>query len=167
LESAHARKTPAMQEQELLVKVIEMEEAIIGIRKDGLGHVYMRSGTDLTVNLQWRMLENYRKITEGKDYKFIFEAGEQVVITNEARANAKNIQAVSPVQAIAAIVNNLGYRLIAEFYYKINKPQKPFKAVCNIEEAVKWLKALEPDREAAVESIPREKNGVQLLKKFL
>jgi hypothetical protein len=140
-----------MQEKELLVKVIEMEEVIIGIRKDGLGHVYMKPGTELTVELQWRMLESYRQITGGKGYKFIFEAGDHVVITAEARENAKSIQEVSPVQAIAAVVNNLGYRLIAEFYYKINKPKKPFKAVRTIEEAVKWLNSLESEQEPSKE----------------
>jgi hypothetical protein len=148
-----------MQEKELLVKVVEMEEAIVGIRKDGLGHVYLKSGTELDVDLQVRLYANYLKLTGGRKYNFIFEAGEYVTITSEARQNAKHLEAASPVGAIAAVVNNLAYRLIADFYYKFNKPQKPYKVVRNFQEGIRWLKSLEHEWHS--EEANRRKSEIQ------
>lgn len=128
-----------MQEQELLVKVIEMEEVIIGIRKDGLGHAYLKPGAELGIRLQEKMLDAYLCLTGGKKHAFIFEAGDYVSITKEARENARYIQDRSPVRAIAAVTDNLAYRLVADFYSKVHKPRYPFKAVGSIQEAIRWL----------------------------
>ena len=70
----------------------------------------------------------------------MFEAMDHVTITKEAKEYAVKIEDIAPIKASAILVNNLGYKLIAEFYYRINKPRKPFKIFNKEEKAIEWLK---------------------------
>ncbi|MCD6067997.1 MAG: hypothetical protein K0S33_2823 [Bacteroidetes bacterium] len=124
----------------MLIKEIEIEEAIIGLREDGIGHVYLKSGTEVNVRLQEILMEHLLLITEGKPHDFIFEAGEHVSLTKEAREHANHYEGRTPVRSIVTVVNNLGYRLVAEFYHRVHKPNKPFKAVSSFQDGLNWLR---------------------------
>lgn len=89
------------------------------------------------------MADVFRTITGNKKTGFIFEAGDNLLIRKEARDNAVKIEAETPVKATAVVANNLAYRLIANFYVKVQKPMGVYKVVSSKEEAVKWLKSLE------------------------
>lgn len=129
------------------VQIIEHELFIIGKRSDDIIHVKFLTNTEITVELQSLLLKNYIEITQGKDSCFIFEGGEFVSITKEARENAILIEKQSPDCASAIIIRNLGQKLIADFYYKVNKPKKPFKVFTDFEKAIEWLKDFKPMNE--------------------
>ena len=69
-------------------------------------------------------------------------AAENVNITKEARDNAVKIEDQSSLGASAVIVNNLAYKLIANFYMRFNKPKRPFKTFSNEKDAIEWLLTL-------------------------
>ena len=46
-----------MFEQEYLVKRVEVPEAVIGLREDGIIHVSFTSGTEITVEVQMKLLD--------------------------------------------------------------------------------------------------------------
>lgn len=129
-----------MHQKELLEKVIEIDEAIIGLRKDGIGHVYFKPGMELTIAIQYKLLDCYNEITGGIKTPFIFEAGEYVNVTSEARDNATHLEAIAPLSATVVVVNNLAYKLIADFYYKFNRPKQPYKVVSSFNDGIAWLK---------------------------
>ncbi len=129
-----------MQEQDALIRTIKMEDAIIGMRKDGIVHVYFRPCTLIDVPLQLKMLEAYNTITKGKKSLFIFEAGEFVKITKEARDNAVVMEEITPTLASAVMVKNLSQMIIATFYYKIKRPKQPYKVVSKFDKGIDWLK---------------------------
>jgi hypothetical protein len=124
------------------LKEIDSKEANITLKSNGIVYVIFKDDCVLDVDLQFRLLDLYNEITGGKLTPFIFLAAQNVTITKEARENATSLESISPLGASAAVVNNLAYKLIANFYMKLNKPKRPFKTFSNEVDAVKWLKSI-------------------------
>ena len=93
----------------------------------------------INVQLQDELLNIYLELTEGKLYRFLFTGGEFVSISKEARYHANEIYDISPLGASAIVLSNLAHKIIADFYYRINKPKRPYKVLWSKEKAVKWL----------------------------
>lgn len=127
-----------------IINRLEIPEAIIRLRRDGIVHVTFRRDTVFDVVVQMNMLKLNNQITDGKKSYFIYDGEENVSITKEARDNAVKIEDLSPTAGSAVIANNLAYRMVANFYVKFNKPKTPFKVVSTLEEAVAWIKTLPP-----------------------
>jgi hypothetical protein len=128
-----------MQQTEALIRSIKMDDAIVGMRNDGIVHVYFRPCTVIDVPLQLKLLDAYHEITGGKKTPFIFEAGEYISVTREAKENAIVIEEITPTLASAVLINNFAQKLIAVFYYKIKPPKQPYKVVWKFEKGVEWL----------------------------
>jgi len=130
-----------MHHKEELTRVIETGNYIVGLRADGIVHVYYKDNTEINVALQMELLEVFNELTGKKKSLFIFEAGHYCSVTKEARENAIIMEPLTPTLASVVFVQNIGYRLIAEFYYKVNKPIQPYKVVSKFEDGIKWLKS--------------------------
>jgi hypothetical protein len=125
-----------------IIKEIKIPEATVSLRDDGIVYVRYNENTLLDVNLQMRMLEVLNEITGKKKSHFIFDAAEGLILTKEARDNAIAMEDKTPVLATAVVADNLGYRIIANFYIKVNKPKGKYKVVKSVEEGVIWLNSL-------------------------
>lgn len=132
-----------MNSRDQLVREIESDDAVYGLRADGILHVYMKDNLELDVPAQWRMMEVYDELTGGDKTPFIFEAGVGVTVTKEARDNAIKLEQRSPIGACAVIVSNTAYVLIANFYYKFNKPSIPYNVFKKFDKGIEWLKTTE------------------------
>lgn len=125
-----------------IIKEINLPEASISLREDGIVHVHYNENTIVDIPLQLKMLEKFHEITGGKLTPFIFTASDGVQVTLEARNNAIKTEENTPCYGTAVIVTNTAYKLIANFYLKFNKPKRPYKVFSNKEVAVKWLKTI-------------------------
>jgi hypothetical protein len=125
-----------------IVNQIEIPEAFMRLRSDGLVHVYYKENTTLDVELQTRMVALYWQLTNNQKANFIFEADEGFFLTKEARENSIQLESHTPVKASAVIVTNLASRIVANFFIKMNKPKIKYKLFGTVEEAAKWLKSL-------------------------
>ncbi len=128
-----------MLQQERIIKKVETAQYIIGVRDDGIIHVFYKEHAELDVKLQLEMLDVYIELCENKPYPFIFEAEEYITVTKEARDNALSLEDKSPLAVSAILVKNLAHKLIADFYLKFNKPRRPYKVFKNFEEGIDWL----------------------------
>lgn len=117
---------------------ISADGFVATLRDDGIIHVLIANNTHITVEMQEEMVKTYWQLTSIKR-PFIFEAGEFISITKEARLNAKIIEDKTPVLASALIVNNLAKKILGEYYYKFNRPKQPLKLFKSIELAEEWL----------------------------
>lgn len=129
-----------MQHREDLIETIENEYGIIGKRHDGIIHVYYFPELEVDLNVQAEMLNVFLKITESKPHAFLFEAGNYVTVTKEARDNAIKMEMKTPVRATVVLVKNSMHKLLADFYYKVNKPVFPYKVSRDFEQSIFWLK---------------------------
>lgn len=122
-----------------IIKEIILSEATIQLREDGIVHVIYQKNIILDIELQMRMFYLYHEITDNRKLPFLFSAMEGVTITKEARDNAIIIEDKASVGAVAVIADTLAYKLIANFYLKVNKPKCPFKVFTKHAEAIQWL----------------------------
>jgi len=126
-----------------IIKQIKLLEATLSLRQDGIVQVLYHDHTILDIPLQLKMAEAFNNIADGKKSLFIFEAGEGVIVTKDARNNALKLEDSTPILASAVVANNLAYRIIANFFIKVQKPKGKYKVFASKEEAIKWLKSLE------------------------
>lgn len=129
-----------MSSEPAVIKEIILPEVTISLKNDGITYVFFKKNCVLDVTLQLRMLDIYNEITNKKLTPFIFEADEGLIVTKEARDNAITIEESSPCKAMAVVVTNIAYALIANFYMKFNKPKRPYKVFSKRAEALEWLK---------------------------
>ena len=125
-----------------ILREIEIPEAFIRMRQDGIVHVFYKENTTLDVELQNRTVKLFREITNNKKANFIFESDEGFYFTKEARENSIKLENDSPVNASAIIVTNLASRIIANFFIKVTKPKIRYKLFGTVEEATKWLRTV-------------------------
>jgi hypothetical protein len=102
--------------------------------------MHFKDNATIDVAEQMEHLENLKKITEGKSTPFVVTAGYGVTITKDARDNAILIEHLSPLCATAVVVDNIAYKLIAEFYLKVQKPKQPYKVFSDADKAFEWCK---------------------------
>ena len=126
------------------IATIETAVSIITIHESGVGQMHFKDGIILDLEMQMEHLNALIKIAEGKKIPFVVTAGKHVNITPEARDNAIVIEDQSPVCATAVVVQNLAYRLIADFYMKINKPKTPYKVFTDKSAAFEWCSLFLP-----------------------
>jgi hypothetical protein len=117
---------------------IETSVSVITIHKSGIGQMHFKDGIILDLSGQMEHLNALIKIANGQKMPFVVTAGKHVNITPEARDNAIAIEDISPVCATAVVVQNFAYRLIADFYLKINKPKTPYKVFTDETAAFEW-----------------------------
>lgn len=108
---------------------------------DGIIHVLYLDHAEITVEIKKEMHEIYMHITGGKKHPFVFGAAGSIWFTKEAREYASEIEPKQPFLAVAMFAPTLGYRLMAEFYGKFNKPIAPYRVFKDMEEAINWLKS--------------------------
>lgn len=122
-----------------IVKEIDFKTVNIALKSNGIVYVLFKDHCLINIELQNQLLHVYRDITGGKLMPFIFLAAEYVSVTKEAKENAIFIEDQSMCGASAVVVNTLAYKLIANFYLKVNKPKRPYRVFSNVQDAEKWL----------------------------
>jgi hypothetical protein len=128
-----------------IVRDIEHEFLHVSLRNDGIVTVFIKNHTEINVSLQKDMIKIYNELTGGKKAVFLFEAGEFVSITKEARSYAIRMEKDTPTYASAILVKNLGQKIIADFYYKVNRPKQPYSIFWQKEKAIEWLNDMQQE----------------------
>ncbi len=123
-----------------VIKRVESDTCIFTIHDNGVGQMHFKDGIVLDVAEQLKNLDCIIKITEKHPTPFVVTAGDDVIVTREARENGIKIEHLSPMCASAIVVQNLAYRLIAEFYIKVQKPKNPYSIFTDKEKAFEWCK---------------------------
>lgn len=127
-----------------IVRQIVLQEATLSLRSDDIIQVFYHDRVLLDVSLQAKINAALLELTDGKKLPFLFEAGDGVIVTAEARDNAVKMENETPSVGYAVIVQNMAYRLTASFYLKFNKPKKPYKVFTDKDrdKAIEWLLSL-------------------------
>jgi hypothetical protein len=121
------------------IKRVETDNFIGTLRSDGIAHIHIKANTVISIEVQQEMERVYNELTT-VPRPFLFTGDEFVAITSEARTNAVAMEMRVPISVSAIVVNNLAQRIIADYYYKFNKPKNPYKVFTKVEKAVLWIK---------------------------
>lgn len=131
-----------MIEEIKIVKQIKIPEATVSKWENGIIHVFYNDNTVLDIDVQLKMADVFNEIADHKKSHFIFEAGDNVVVTKEARDNALKLEDSTPILASAVIAHNLAYRMIANFFLKVQRPKGQYRVVGSLKEAIEWLNSI-------------------------
>lgn len=142
------------------VKTILLKTMSICLDDQGIVHVTYLHGQIVDKQDKEEELRANLEITNGKKHPFIFSFENYVTITKEAKEHSIKIEKDQPYLAVAVVVQNLAYQLMADFYFKFYKPKIAYKVFKSEEKAVNWL--LEQKKDFEDGNPPQEKN-----KKFL
>jgi hypothetical protein len=110
----------------------------------GIVYVVYDDGADVGIEVKREMHQAYLRITGGKNMPFLFTNKGAFWIAKDARDFAKKIEAKQPFLAVAYWAPTLGIKLMAEFYGKFYKPEKPYKVFGKEADALDWLKQFQP-----------------------
>lgn len=124
------------------MKTIETDRLVVKLRDDGIVHVHTKDRVTIDIDCQNEMKRIYWEITD-VSRPFIFTAGEFLSLTHEAQKNAKKMELDVPVAASALVVNNIAQKLMADFYYKFDRPKNPLKVFKDFDKGLEWLKSLD------------------------
>ena len=131
--------TAAMMTQEIVIlKKIETDFLIAKLRSDDIAHIHVKANTLVDLAVQAEMQRIYNELTPVK-IPFIFTGDEFVSVTSEARKNSIKMEEHVPLPHSVIVVRNLAQRILAEYYYKFNKPKRPVKIVTKFEDAIGWI----------------------------
>src|ERR1051326_6610646 len=106
---------------------INIAEASITLREDGIIHIIYNEGVIIDVQVQHNVQEVFDKLAARKKRPYLFEAMDNCSVTKEARENAIKMEDKVLASAYAVVANSIAYRLIANFYLKVNKPKSPYR----------------------------------------
>jgi len=121
------------------IKTLNHENLEVSLRSDGIVHVHIYAHTNVTVELQGEMAAMYNSITKVKR-PFVFTGDEFVSITAKARKNAVDMAVGVPILCTAIITRNLAQKILADYYYKFNKPPDPYNVFKDFDKGIEWLK---------------------------
>lgn len=109
-------------------------------RGDGIMYIHVSSEIEESVPIAMKMVEKLCEMTNHKKVPLLFNYDEFALPGKANREFWSKKEACPYSLADAFIVNSNALRLIANFYLKINKPERPTKMFTDEESAIKWLK---------------------------
>lgn len=130
-----------LNDHNIQVKCFEDQALRACLRADGIVHMYIKDHTNITLEVQDKLLDVYDELTK-IPRGFIFEAGEFVSLSREVQFESQKMKEHTRIRAVAIIVKDLGQRILIDYYLRTAPPQNPYKVVNSMDEAVKWLNSL-------------------------
>lgn len=121
-----------------VIKKLETAHLIGTLRSDGIVHIHIKENTTINLLVQDEMIKLYWLLTDVKR-PFVFTGDEFASITKEARENAIAMEDTVPISSSAIVVKNLAQKIIADYYYKFNRPKNPYSVFKKFDQAIDWL----------------------------
>lgn len=123
----------------IVTKKTELENVEISMCSDGIIRVMFKKKAEINSEVFKEIFGKYNEMVNGKKYPFIYFAEDgSVTVTSDGRDYAKKEEYSFPKLCNAVIVRSLAHKLLASFYFKINKPVFPFKVFSSMAEAEDW-----------------------------
>lgn len=124
------------------MKKVELPYATLEM-KDGIIWLVLFEDAEMDVKEVKEFTTICEKLSHGKPYFLVSDARVNLSITSEARQAAASKEISPLLVANAVLVNNIGVRMVANFFTAVNKPHFKYKVFNKEEEALSWLKKQE------------------------
>lgn len=121
------------------IKTIEENGFTVFYQSDDITKVIFDDHLEGTIHTAKKLLDIYKTLSPDKKVLLMVVYGNNNSFTPETREFVASKHVSETVKAEALIINNLAFRIIANFYFKVNKPTRPSKAFKNEEDARNWL----------------------------
>lgn len=128
-----------------LQPVIETSTAVLSLIEDGIIHFQTKPHADFGLEEMLEVREANAKLSGGKPYCVIMEAGEFTTFSKEAKKASASKEHTKNRISLALIQDNMAMKLIVDLYMKLNKPVGPTKAFSNKADALDWTRKMRDD----------------------
>lgn len=108
--------------------------------KDGIIYVWVSAEKEATVKDTQKLSDTIGKLVNYKKVPAVGRFEDFAIPSPEVRTFWANRTSCPYLLAEAFIIDTLAMKLIADFYLRVNKPQRPTKIVDSIADAKEWLK---------------------------
>ncbi len=106
-----------------VIKKTETEAAQISLCSDGIVRVMIKKKIEVNAARFEAMFKAYNELVMGEKYAFIYYAEDSTSsVSEDGREYAKKEEYSFPKICNAVVVPRLAHKLIANFYFKYNKP---------------------------------------------
>ncbi|MGZ6416691.1 MAG: DUF7793 family protein, partial [Bacteroidia bacterium] len=122
-----------------IVDSISFPSMIISLDKQGIVHIKYLQGH--IIDVKEKILEKNAlwEITKGVKHPILISFESYVTITKEAKEYSILVELEQPFLAVAILVENFAYQLMADFYFKFYKPKVAYKVFKSQDKATEWL----------------------------
>ena len=118
---------------------IELNFAELFLRNDFIVQINIYENQEITKENVEILVNETIRLTNNIPHPVIIYVGEFTTFTEDARQFSASQDGKRACTAEAFIINNLGHKIIANFYLTVNKPVKPVKFFEHEENAINWL----------------------------
>ena len=122
------------------MKSINLKKIRVTVLKEGILHIHLKSNCEITLNDALLGLEAMEKLSGKSKMPVFIDAGEYCSIEKEVREFSASEESNLYTLADAIAYDNIGQKLIANFYLHSNKPVVPTKIFASKKEALVWLR---------------------------
>lgn len=124
------------------IKEILFHHSRVQLYEPFMVRVEILSGSTMSYKETKEINDAIGLLSGGKEIGVLVVADETAQFDKKAREFSASPEGLIYTKAEALIVKNLGQRITANFYLKINRPARPAKAFASEKEAVEWLMSL-------------------------
>jgi hypothetical protein len=121
--------------------LIELTNAEVKLRPDGILHIHLKEGCEITIEDAQQVLKAMAKLGGGKKLPVLIDAGEFVQVDQDVQEFSASKEGNIYTLADAIAYYSLGQKLLAHFYIKLNNPVVPTRTFDKKSEAITWLKS--------------------------
>ncbi|MBN8696887.1 MAG: hypothetical protein J0L87_10165 [Bacteroidetes bacterium] len=122
-----------------LLKKVKLDKIKIELYENEIVHVTYLKGSNIDVLDKMAELEANLAITNNQKHPFLISFEPFVNISKEAKEYSITIELEQPFLAVAVVVDNLAYQIMADFYFKFYKPKVLYKVFKSQAKAIEWL----------------------------
>ncbi|MBL4704182.1 MAG: hypothetical protein JKY54_06660 [Flavobacteriales bacterium] len=122
-------------------KAIDIPEASITIRKDGILHINIKVRSHYELEQMNRVMEARAKITKGKAYPILHTVTANIIPSEEILEHIAKSDRSSVSLADAFVIRSLTHRLLIAEYMQLSQSSKvPLQFFSSEAKAIEWLK---------------------------
>lgn len=122
-----------------IVQTISLQSMVLCLDKQGIIHIRYLEGQVIDVKEKIEEKRALLELTKGEKAPILISFESYVTITKEAKEYSILVEPEQPFLAVAILVENLAYQLMADFYFKFYKPKVAYKVHKSHDKAVEWL----------------------------
>lgn len=123
----------------LITSSVDIPEARIELRKDGLVHVDLKPEYTLTLDQMKKVIAAREKLVNGKKYPMLITSPKFLVPTEEATNHFTTEAARETALADAFIIQSEPQTIAAKHFLFSGKAVRPTQVFDNQEDAIQWL----------------------------
>lgn len=122
------------------IKEVLLDFATVSLKKDGIVRVEIMPEIQVSVDQVKQIAFTIKTIGNDKIFPVLILPGKYTIPDEHARKFLASNNSKNNALAEAYVVEALSQKLVANFYMKFHKPQRPTKIFESEKEALEWLK---------------------------